>query len=97
MIIKELIIFWQYIFPFGENCDIFNADAIIRRGMDSLQKQEKPLRWNNEDKRKDKTEVSNMLVSATEMIKKAHEGHYTVGAFNIKNMKIIKTILESRK
>ena len=26
------------------------------------------------------------LVSATEMLKKAHEGHYAVGAFNINNM-----------
>ncbi|MEG0403732.1 MAG: fructose-bisphosphate aldolase, partial [Anaerorhabdus sp.] len=27
-----------------------------------------------------------VLVSATEMIKKAHEGHYAVGAFNINNL-----------
>lgn len=26
------------------------------------------------------------LVSATEMLNKAHEGHYAVGAFNINNM-----------
>ena len=34
-----------------------------------------------------------MLVSATEMIKKAHEGHYAIGAFNINNMEWIKAIL----
>lgn len=27
-----------------------------------------------------------MLVSATEMINKAHEGHYAIGAFNINNL-----------
>lgn len=34
-----------------------------------------------------------MLVSATEMINKAHEGHYAIGAFNINNMEWIKAIL----
>lgn len=34
-----------------------------------------------------------MLVSATEMINKAHEGHYAIGAFNINNMEWIKSIL----
>ena len=34
-----------------------------------------------------------MLVSATEMINKAHEGHYAIGAFNINNMEWIKGIL----
>ena len=34
-----------------------------------------------------------VLVSATEMIKKAHEGHYAVGTFNINNMEWIKSIL----
>ena len=34
-----------------------------------------------------------MLVSATEMIKKAHEGHYAIGAFNINNLEWIKSIL----
>ncbi len=33
------------------------------------------------------------LVSATEMIKKAHEGHYAVGAFNINNLEWTKAIL----
>ena len=33
------------------------------------------------------------LVSATEMLKKAHEGHYAVGAFNINNMEWTKSIL----
>ena len=33
------------------------------------------------------------LVSAKEMIEKAHEGHYAVGAFNINNMEWIKSIL----
>ena len=27
-----------------------------------------------------------VLVSAKEMIEKAHEGHYAIGAFNINNM-----------
>ncbi|MBR1581500.1 MAG: class II fructose-1,6-bisphosphate aldolase [Bacilli bacterium] len=34
-----------------------------------------------------------MLVSATEIINKAHEGHYAVGAFNINNLEWIKSIL----
>ncbi|MBB5183779.1 class II fructose-1,6-bisphosphate aldolase [Catenisphaera adipataccumulans] len=34
-----------------------------------------------------------MLVSATEMINKAHDGHYAIGAFNINNMEWIKAIL----
>lgn len=34
-----------------------------------------------------------VLVSATEMIKKAHEGHYAVGQFNINNMEWTKSIL----
>ena len=33
------------------------------------------------------------LVSAKEMLAKAHEGHYAVGAFNINNMEWIKSIL----
>ena len=33
------------------------------------------------------------LVSAKEMIEKAHEGHYAVGAFNINNMEWIKSCL----
>ncbi len=33
------------------------------------------------------------LVSATEMINKAHAGHYAVGAFNINNMEWTKSIL----
>ena len=34
------------------------------------------------------------LVSATEMIKKAHEGHYAVPQFNINNLEWIKAVLE---
>ncbi len=34
-----------------------------------------------------------MLVNAAEMIKKAHDGHYAIGAFNINNMEWIKAIL----
>lgn len=34
-----------------------------------------------------------VLVSAKEMIEKAHEGHYAVGAFNINNMEWTKAIL----
>ena len=33
------------------------------------------------------------LVSATEMLNKAHEGHYAVGAFNINNLEWTKMIL----
>ena len=33
------------------------------------------------------------LVSATEMIKKAHEGHYAIPAFNINNLEWTKSIL----
>ena len=32
------------------------------------------------------------LVSATEMLNKAHEGHYAVGAFNINNLEWTKMI-----
>ena len=34
-----------------------------------------------------------MLVSAKEMINKAHKGHYAIGAFNINNLEWIKSIL----
>lgn len=34
-----------------------------------------------------------VMVSATEMINKAHEGHYAVAAFNINNMEWIKAVL----
>ena len=34
-----------------------------------------------------------MLVSAKEMLEKAHEGHYAVGAFNINNLEWTKSIL----
>ena len=34
------------------------------------------------------------LVSATEMINKAHAGHYAVPAFNINNLEWIKAVLE---
>ena len=34
-----------------------------------------------------------MLVSAKDMIEKAHAGHYAIGAFNINNMEWIKSIL----
>ena len=34
-----------------------------------------------------------VLVSAKEMIEKAHEGHYAIGAFNINNMEWTKAIL----
>ncbi len=36
-----------------------------------------------------------VLVSAKEMLEKAHEGHYAVGAFNINNMEWIKAILSA--
>ncbi len=36
-----------------------------------------------------------MLVSATEMLQKAHEGHYAVPAFNINNLEWTKSILKA--
>lgn len=33
------------------------------------------------------------LVTSTEMFKKAYEGHYAVGAFNVNNMEIIQGIV----
>ncbi len=33
------------------------------------------------------------LVTSTEMFKKAHEGHYAIGAFNVNNMEIIQGIV----
>ncbi|MBQ7035154.1 MAG: class II fructose-bisphosphate aldolase, partial [Clostridia bacterium] len=36
-----------------------------------------------------------MLVSAKEMIKKAYEGHYAVGQFNINNLEWTKAILQT--
>lgn len=36
-----------------------------------------------------------MLVSATEMLKKAHDGHYAVAAFNINNLEWTKSILKA--
>ena len=35
------------------------------------------------------------LVSATEMINKAHAGHYAICAFNINNLEWTKSILEA--
>ena len=40
-----------------------------------------------------KEEYLMVLVSAKEMIEKAHEGHYAIGAFNINNMEWTKAIL----
>ena len=37
------------------------------------------------------------LVSATEMLNKAHEGHYAVGAFNINNLEWTKMIYWQQK
>ena len=36
-----------------------------------------------------------MLVSATEMLKKAKEGHYAVGQFNINNLEWTKAVLST--
>ena len=35
------------------------------------------------------------LVTSTEMFKKAYEGGYAVGAFNVNNMEIIQGIVEA--
>ena len=37
------------------------------------------------------------LVTSTEMFKKAYEGGYAVGAFNVNNMEIIQGIVEAHK
>ena len=37
------------------------------------------------------------LVTSTEMFKKAYEGKYAVGAFNVNNMEIIQGIVEAAK
>ncbi len=37
--------------------------------------------------------IKNMLVNATEMLKKAKAGHYAVGQFNINNLEWTKAIL----
>lgn len=37
------------------------------------------------------------LVTSTEMFKKAYEGHYAVGAFNVNNMEIIQGIVEAAR
>ena len=41
----------------------------------------------------DEMEDYEMLVSATEMLKKAKAGHYAVGQFNINNLEWTKSIL----
>ncbi|MEG0036479.1 MAG: class II fructose-bisphosphate aldolase, partial [Oscillospiraceae bacterium] len=35
------------------------------------------------------------VVTSTEMFKKAYEGHYAIGAFNVNNMEIIQGITEA--
>jgi len=37
------------------------------------------------------------LVTSTEMFKKAYEGGYAIGAFNVNNMEIIQGITEAAK
>ena len=37
------------------------------------------------------------LVTSAEMFKKAYEGHYAVGAFNVNNMEIIQGIVEAAR
>ena len=37
------------------------------------------------------------LVTTTEMFKKAYEGNYAIGAFNVNNMEIIQGIMEAAK
>src|SRR5690606_7218895 len=37
------------------------------------------------------------LVTSTEMFKKAYEGGYAIGAFNVNNMEIIQGIIEAAK
>ena len=35
------------------------------------------------------------LIGTTEMFKKAYEGHYAIGAFNINNMEIVQAVTEA--
>lgn len=35
------------------------------------------------------------LVTSTEMFKKAYEGHYAIGAFNINNMEIVQGVTQA--
>ena len=37
------------------------------------------------------------LVGTTEMFKKAYDGHYAIGAFNVNNMEIIQGIMAAAK
>ena len=37
------------------------------------------------------------LVTSTEMFKKAYEGHYAIGAFNVNNMEIVQGITEAAR
>ena len=37
------------------------------------------------------------LVTTTEMFKKAYDGHYAIGAFNVNNMEIIQGIMAAAK
>ena len=37
------------------------------------------------------------LVTSTKMFKKAYDGHYAVGAFNVNNMEIVQGIVEAAK
>lgn len=37
------------------------------------------------------------LVTTKEMFKKAYEGHYAIGAFNVNNMEIVQGITEAAK
>ena len=43
----------------------------------------------------ERTVILMALVTTTEMFKKAYEGHYAIGAFNINNMEIIQAITEA--
>ena len=35
------------------------------------------------------------LIGTTEMFKKAYEGHYAIGAFNINNMEIVQGVTQA--
>ena len=35
------------------------------------------------------------LVTTNEMLKKAQEGHYAVGAFNVENMEMVMAVVEA--
>ena len=53
--------------------------------------------WYNEGIPKQQGGVTHANVNSKEMFKKAYEGGYAIGAFNVNNMEIIQGITEARR